>query len=340
MLRFRFQSPFIMRTGYGKLGCWLAQCFLRRSDTIVDIAPHQGKLYEDTPGSVTKAAAIDRDFRRLGLLLSYADHMNLLPTERKTIYTMWETTRLPYTFAQRMKLAEVMFAPSQFCASLFKAEVKGLHVEMVGCGVDTNFYTMGKENNGPLTIGISGVMSPRKGIDVLLDAWRVLADKNDVRLLVKTRDTRWLPDVMPNNVTVIDEEYSEEQMRDFYRSLDYYVFPSRGEGFGLGPIEAACCGVPGYATNWSGMRDYIGDYIGAIDWTDLSKPPDWAFTREQHGEWAEPSVRHLASLLVGMYNAGRPTPERRRSVSSWARGNYSINSVADRIVAGLRRLQQ
>jgi glycosyltransferase involved in cell wall biosynthesis len=338
VLRFRFQAPFIMRTGYGKLGCWLAKCFLERNDIQVDVAAHQGKIADDVPPIVSTAARDLHESRRLGLLLSYADHVNLLPTEIKTIYTMWETTRLPSSFVQRMKRADLMFAPSEFCASLFRADVKGLRVEMVGCGVDTDFYSMGKGNDGPLTMGISGVMSPRKGIDVLLNAWRALAEKKDVCLLVKTRDTRWLPKTIPANVIIIDEDYSEEQMREFYRSLDYYVFPSRGEGFGLGPIEAACCGVPGYATNWSGMRDYIGDHIKPIEWDRLSHPPTTAFARPQEGKWAEPSVEHLASLLIEMYNAGRPTLKRRKAVSSWARGNYSIRRVADRIVAELRGL--
>lgn len=299
MLRFRFQTPLIMRTGYGKLGCWLARCFLGRTDTSVDITPHQAKLYDDVPRDIVDATGIDHGYRKLGLMLSYAHHLNLLPTERKSIYTMWETTRLPHEFIVRMKNADLMFSPSEFCTSLFEAEVQGLRVETVGCGVDTNFYRMSdRENTGPLTIGTAGVMSPRKGIDVLLAAWNAIADKPDVRLLVKTRDTRWLPKKMPDNAEVVDDEFNEQDMREFYRSLDYFVLPTRGEGFctlpdtkivtrtGREPILDLRVGdfVYTHAGNYKEVtsvfsRNYDGDMIGIrphysrnVDWYTPEHP--------------------------------------------------------------------
>lgn len=338
-MRFRFQAPFIMRTGYGKVSCWLAQSFLDRLDTQVEIAPHQGKLYDDVPERIREAANQPARFRGLGLIVSYPDHIHYMPTRKKAVYTMWETTRVPDRYVSDLRSANVIFSPSVFCKSVFETELGNGRVEHVGCGVDTTFYTLREfRNDGPLHFGTVGVMSPRKGVDVLFEAWRVMEDKSDVLLTVKTRDTRWLPKRRPKNVRVIDDEWSEEQLRYFYGSLDYYLFPSRAEGFGLSPIEAACCGVPGYATNWSGMRDYIGDYIRPINWARLSAPPRNAFKEDGIGRWAEPSVDHLAAILEELYNTGKPSETRRKNVSRWARGNYPITQVADRIVSGLRRL--
>lgn len=338
-MRFRFQAPFIMRTGYGKLACWLAQEFLARFDTKVEVAAHQGKAYEDIPDNVKKALNKPANYRGLGLLLSYPDHVHYLPTTLKTIYSMWETTRVPSRFVADLRMADTIFTPSTFCKSVFETEVSGVRVENVGCGVDTKFYSMREfKDDGPLHFGTCGVMSPRKGVDVLLEAFNAVAEKPDVVLSIKTRDTRWLPRSIPPNVRVIDEEWNEEEMRDFYGTLDYFMLPTRGEGFGLGPIEAACCGVPGYVTNWSGPRDYIGDYVRGIEWRTLSAPPRGAFRGDGHGRWVEPSVGHLASIFEELYNTGKPTSERRINVSRWARGNYNIEAVADRIHAGLRRL--
>lgn len=338
-MRFRFQAPFIMRTGYGKLSCWLAQCFLDRFDSKVEIFPHQGKLYEDVPEEIADAASKQANYRALGLLCSYPDHVNYLPTRLKAIYTMWETTRIPSKFASYLRMADVVFTPSTFCKSVFETEVSGVRVENVGCGVDTKFYTLREfKDDGPLHFGTCGVMSPRKGVDVLLEAFRAVAEKPDVLLSIKTRDTRWLPRRLPRNVRVIDEEWDEAQVRDFYGSLDYFILPTRGEGWGMTPVEAACCGVPGYVTNWSGPRDYVGDYIRPIEWSRLSSPPRSAFREDGHGRWVDPSVPHLASIFEELYNVGKPNRERRENVSRWARGNYSIVDVADRLHGGLRRL--
>ena len=338
-MRFRFQAPFIMRTGYGKLACWLADAFLDHSDCDVELAAHQHKLYEDVPQRIQDEVSKSANYRELGLLLSYPDHMNYLPTRRKTIYTMWETTRVPSKYVSYLRMASTIFTPSEFCKSVFETEVDDVVVENVGCGVDTTFYTFRESrDDGPLHFGTCGVMSPRKGVDVLLSAFRAIADKPDVLLSVKTRDTRWLPNDIPKNVRIIDEEWDEGQMREFYHSLDYFVMPTRGDGFCLPPIEAACCGVPGYATNWSGPRDYIGKYILPIEWTRLVTPQKGAFRDNSNGKWVNPSVEHLASIFTERYNEGKPTQERRANVSRWARGNYSITDVADRLHAGLRRV--
>jgi glycosyltransferase involved in cell wall biosynthesis len=47
-----------------------------------------------------------------------------------------------------------------------------------------------------------------------------------------------------------------ERMRWVYSCFDYVVQPSRGEGFGLCPLEALCCGVPVIVTLCGGHRQW------------------------------------------------------------------------------------
>lgn len=44
-----------------------------------------------------------------------------------------------------------------------------------------------------------------------------------------------------------------------YRLADVFVFPSRAEGFGLGPLEAMACGTPVVACNTSSIPEVVGN---------------------------------------------------------------------------------
>jgi glycosyltransferase involved in cell wall biosynthesis len=44
-----------------------------------------------------------------------------------------------------------------------------------------------------------------------------------------------------------------------YRSVDAFVLPSRGEGWGRPYMEAMSMGLPVIATNWSGPTEFVNE---------------------------------------------------------------------------------
>lgn len=54
---------------------------------------------------------------------------------------------------------------------------------------------------------------------------------------------------------------SQEKLRNYYDSLDYFVFPSRrvGESLGLVGLEAMACGTPVIGSDFAALKDYIVD---------------------------------------------------------------------------------
>jgi glycosyltransferase involved in cell wall biosynthesis len=55
---------------------------------------------------------------------------------------------------------------------------------------------------------------------------------------------RWLPQAEPDELTAL------------YRACRLFVYPSRAEGFGIPPLEAAVCQVPVLCSNATAMRDF------------------------------------------------------------------------------------
>jgi glycosyltransferase involved in cell wall biosynthesis len=102
----------------------------------------------------------------------------------------------------------------------------------------------------PPTLLFVGAWSYRKGVDVLVDAWRQL---EGVRLLhVGAVVDAPLPDAP--GFTHIDA-VPQSRLREFYAQAHVFVMASREEGLALVQAQALACGVPLVCTDRTGAED-------------------------------------------------------------------------------------
>jgi starch synthase len=113
----------------------------------------------------------------------------------------------------------------------------------------------------------------RKGLDLLLDAWREItharqgcalelrligagADESQLRTRISERGL--------DGVSIVDGWVNDrEHIADLLSAADVYVFPSRHEGFPMAPIEAMACGLPVVAARAQGLPDIFAS--GPLD---------------------------------------------------------------------------
>jgi glycosyltransferase involved in cell wall biosynthesis len=122
-------------------------------------------------------------------------------------------------------------------------------IEIVPNGVD-EFFSPGGESRDYLLY--AGTLEPRKGIEDLIAAWRMLRTPRPRLVLCggKGWGTR-----IPDDVEVTGY-VSRERLRDLYRGALAFVYPSHHEGFGIPPLEAMACGTPVIATPTGAIPDY------------------------------------------------------------------------------------
>jgi glycosyltransferase involved in cell wall biosynthesis len=116
----------------------------------------------------------------------------------------------------------------------------------------------------------------RKGLDVLLEAWKRICDARPgvplLLLLVGTgRDAselrRRLASFPYDNIRWVNRYvHDRDLLVEHLSAVDVYAFPSRHEGFAVATLEAMACGLPVVAADAPGVSDLLeeGERSGGI----------------------------------------------------------------------------
>ena len=148
-------------------------------------------------------------------------------------------------------------------------------IQVIYNGIDPEpFLTMEKFNGhlgfgrscGVRSIGFVGQLDERKGIDTLLQAFRLTAQSfSDVDLwLAGEGPLRPYIEKFSNDHQLKDRIHLLgyiENVPDFMKSIDLLALPSLWEGFGIVLIEAMAAGKPVVTTNTSSMPEIVLDRI-------------------------------------------------------------------------------
>lgn len=175
----------------------------------------------------------------------------------------------------------------------------------------------------------------RKGAELAMFAFKTLfGDKPGYKLLVKVKKARgtWLQGCRDEQIQLIEGEVDDDGWQLLLQNVDAFIFPSRGEGFGLPPREAALMGTPVIATQALGMWDvdYWGFPVRVAGMATHKLDGDGA--NHPDGKWWEPDFDHLCEQLAWL--DAHPAEARRKALQGreYLMQNFRWADVARRIV--------
>src|SRR5258708_4867763 len=129
-----------------------------------------------------------------------------------------------------------------------------------------------------------GSFDVRKNVTELLVAYTYAGPSigDDYPLVLAGKQPQWGSPRFPDLPTAIKEYGIEKYVRwidppdeadkpGVYRMASAFVYPSRYEGFGLGPLEAMACGTPVIAADASSIPEVVGDGAYLVDPDDARK---------------------------------------------------------------------
>jgi hypothetical protein len=179
------------------------------------------------------------------------------------IYTMYESTRLPsawVTFLNRH--ADIIAVPTYFCKNVFLSCGVKKPIGILSLGLDPDEIQPSlKTNTGGeyafLWQGVAYDPKGRKGVDVAVQAFRELKNEgliDNAKLILKYRCSDGLPmngieDAQ--GIVYLQSELKRCEMHELYKKIDCCINPTRGEGFGLIPLEQMAIGKPVIMTGFS-----------------------------------------------------------------------------------------
>jgi glycosyltransferase involved in cell wall biosynthesis len=146
-------------------------------------------------------------------------------------------------------------------------------VDVVYNGVKFDGYTFTREEldetrkqmglpDLPVILFVGRVDDPRKGLDVLIQAFRKVLDEVDATLLVVGKGDQTIARDLagPALDRIVFTGFVDDiTLKKCYALCDLYVCPSRLEGFGLTILEAFAAGKPVVATRVGAISELVQD---------------------------------------------------------------------------------
>lgn len=138
-------------------------------------------------------------------------------------------------------------------------------VPFIANGIDLDrFSYIESPNNSPLILGNAVRLSHQKGIDYLLPALKLLKERGHLFVMKIAGEGELEEDLLQMSFDLGLSDYIEfvghiEDVSDFVKDLDLYLFTSRYEGTARSIIEAMGCGKAVIAFNTSSMKEMVVD---------------------------------------------------------------------------------
>jgi glycosyltransferase involved in cell wall biosynthesis len=260
----------------------LARALVRTGAVEVGVVDTEGaRLDPAAPGLAALAPLVEGVLPHVDVTVRQAYPPNLDPGApgRVAQFLHWEFGPLPRAWvrAQRDRIDEVWAASGWAADWMVRSGMDPARVATVPLGVDPDRFRPGLEplDLGPVAPGFRflfvGGLVWRKGIDVLLDAYRLAFTRSDdVTLVVKDFGAggpyvpqeaadglaRLAADPGAGRVAHFTGALPEADMPRLYAACDCLVHPFRGEAFGLPIVEAMACGLPVVVPEGGPCLDY------------------------------------------------------------------------------------
>jgi glycosyltransferase involved in cell wall biosynthesis len=274
----------------------------------------------------------------------------------------WEYGRVPKEWVAPMStLVDEIWVPSRHVfRSFVSSGIPSDRVRVIPNGVNTSLFSPDAKPYPLATtrkfkfLFVGGTIW-RKGVDILLQAYRDAFSRNDdVVLVIKDlgqnsfyrgqgageaiRAIQSDPDAPA--ILYMTDMLAESDMPGLFTASDCLVHPYRGEGFGLPVLEAMACGVPVIVTAGGATDDFCTDEIGCRVLSQrkgfVSQDIDFV---GGSGWVLEPDVRALGHSMRHVFEHLGEARDKAAKALAHVRTDYTWEKVGTQVLDRIRSIR-
>lgn len=278
------------------------------------------------------------DGQKLAVLFHNPYSITSLETPYRIIYTMFESDKIPDDWIDYLQLADRVIVPSHWCQKVFAKS--GIQASVVPLGYDPMIFKpvtrpSRRENNDYFTFLHYNAYNARKGfLEVYKAFTSEFAIDEPVRMIFKTTLTNPyqhfpINEEIYRNIEVIAGQVSPFDMQRILARSDCMVFPSRGEGFGVTPLECMATGMPVIVPNAHGISEYFDSaYMYEVK---VAGPSPALYSRYKNmdvGQMVTCDIDDLRRRMRWVYEHQDEAMERGKAGIDYAR-KWTLDRTAD-----------
>lgn len=279
--------------------------------------------------------------QKVALVYNYPYNVVSIRNDVRVLFTMFESDKIPEDWKDYLLAADEVIVPSRWCAKVFAKE--GIKTTVVALGYNDRVFTyqMRPAGRDVFTFIHYNSFNLRKGFQEVFEAFnQEFAKDEPVRLILKTvQETTALPivkSVYPN-IDVRKGVMSEEELVGLLREADCMVYPSRGEGFGITPLEAMATGIPAIVPNAHGISEYFNkNYMLEVKATERMPALHNHFKGQDIGDMVVCDVADLRKQMRYAFEHQDEMAELGAAASNYVK-KYTYRRTAARLAAILRK---
>ncbi len=273
----------------------------------------------------------------------------------------WEYGRIPRDWVTPIStLVDEIWVPSRHVfRSFVSSGIPSDRVRVVPNGVNTSLFSPdAKPYSLPTSrkfkfLFVGGTIW-RKGVDILLEAYRdAFSKKDDVVLVIKDFGQNSFyrgqgageairaiqSDSDAPEILYMTDMLAESDMPGLFTACDCLVHPYRGEGFGLPVLEAMACAVPVIVTAGGATDDFCtaetAYLVQSRRKSFVSKDIDFV---GGSGWVLEPETRSLGELMRQVYENPDEADEKSARALAQVRTDYTWENIGRQVLNRIRSI--
>ena len=233
----------------------------------------------------------------------------------KIAYNVWETTRQPDEFFEKLKKFDQVWVPTEWQRKCtIEQGISSDKVKVVPEGVDVNTYkpknrVVSNPIDRPFRFILVGRWEYRKATREIIQTFaNTFSENENVELLLLT-DNSFSTDglnstedrlkkfgISHSGVKVL-HHLTKDQYVDTLKTADIFLSCARGEGWNLPLIEAMACGIPSLYSNWGAQLEFAegrGVPVNVKGELSASVQNEESWNPNSPGNFAEPDFDDLS----------------------------------------------